>query len=109
MIIGNVSRSGDGEDSYGGAISLFPSPHRLDIIKNRKKQSERDPDYLVTTIINAKTLQVGTGWIRPNSDGEMKTYLRIHAPASGQTVLHAHLEPSDNLPVGSFDVVWPAA
>lgn len=109
MIIGNVRPAGDDDrlDSFWGVINLFPPWHRLEINRNRKKQSERDPDFLVTALVQARTTQIGTGWIRPNSYGEMIIYLRVHAPASGQAVLHAHLEPSDNMPEGSFDVVWP--
>ena len=83
MIIGNVSRSGDGEDSYGGAISLFPSPHRLDIIKNRKKQSERTARKQFRAPLSMKGLIIAKDIAKGNSFTASSTemgFRRIFGP-----------------------------
>lgn len=105
MIIGEVGHVS--EDKLFGTIHTLTQQCGVTIKRNLEKETDRDPDYAVGISSYGHYFDIGTGWIRPNSKGEMTTYLWLQAPF-GHQVLHAHLEPMPDRPE-CYYVVWPVS
>jgi uncharacterized protein (DUF736 family) len=83
--IGYVTRSGDG---FKGRLKTLSIRTDLELVPNRAKEHDRQPDYRVF----ASGSEVGGGWIK-TSDRSGKDYvsLSLAAPEFGPRTLYANL------------------
>ena len=83
--IGHVTKSGDG---FKGQLTTLSIQADIEIVPNRDKAHENQPDYRVF----AGRVEVGAGWIRDGErSGKPYTSLSFAAPEFGQRKLYANL------------------
>lgn len=102
--IGYVTRDGDG---FKGQLKTVSIRADLEIVRNRSKTHENQPDYRVY----ASGSEVGGGWIKTGErSGKDYVSLSMAAPEFGQRVLYANLgraagQDDDD----AFAIIWNPA
>jgi len=103
--IGYVTRQEDG--SFKGQLRTLTIHADIEIMKNRTKNTESQPDYRVVT----SGVEIGAGWQRASRDsGASCVSLSLAAPEFGPRKLYANLgraagQDDDNV----FAVIWNPA
>lgn len=83
--IGYVTRNGEG---FKGQLRTLSIRADVEIIPNRSKANEAQPDYRVTT----GGVEIGAGWIRTGEmSGKDYVSLSLAAPEFGPRRLYANL------------------
>lgn len=83
--IGHVTKSGDG---FKGQLKTISIEADIDIVPNRDKANQNQPDYRVY----AGRVEIGAGWNRTSErSGNEYTSLAFAAPEFGQRKLYANL------------------
>ena len=84
--IGHVTRHQDG--SFKGQIKTLSVRADIEIVPNRSKSTEVQPDYRVRT----GGIEIGAGWDRVGEQsGKSYVSLSLAAPEFGQRKLYANL------------------
>lgn len=102
--IGYVARDGEG---FKGQLKTLSIRTEIDIVPNRSKSSDTQPDYRVS----AGGVEVGAGWIRRGEmSGKDYVSLSLAAPEFGPRRLYANLgraagQDDDD----SFAIIWNPA
>lgn len=98
--IGHVKRSGEG---YKGELKTLSIRAGIEIIPNRTKTGDAQPDYRVLT----QGIEVGAGWIRTGeTSGRDYVSLSIAAPEFGPRRLYANLGRVPGEADETFAVIW---
>ncbi len=98
--IGHVKRSGEG---YKGELKTLSIRAGIEIIPNRTKSGDAQPDYRVLT----QGIEVGAGWIRTGeTSGRDYVSLSIAAPEFGPRRLYANLGRVPGEADETFAVIW---
>lgn len=98
--IGHVKRSGEG---YKGELKTLSIRAGIEIIPNRTKTGDAQPDYRVLT----QGIEVGAGWIRTGeTSGRDYVSLSIAAPEFGPRRLYANLGRVPGEAEEMFAVIW---
>ncbi|WP_339708192.1 DUF736 family protein [uncultured Sphingosinicella sp.] len=98
--IGHVKRSGEG---YKGELKTLSIRAGIEIIPNRSKTGDAQPDYRVLT----QGIEVGAGWIRTGeTSGRDYVSLSIAAPEFGPRRLYANLGRVPGEADETFAVIW---
>lgn len=98
--IGHVKRSGEG---YKGELKTLSIRAGIEIIPNRTKTGDAQPDYRVLT----QGIEVGAGWIRTGeTSGRDYVSLSIAAPEFGPRRLYANLGRVPGDADETFAVIW---
>ncbi|MBB4633414.1 DUF736 domain-containing protein [Sphingosinicella soli] len=98
--IGHVKRSGEG---YKGELKTLSIRAGIEIIPNRTKTGDAQPDYRVLT----QGIEVGAGWIRTGeASGRDYVSLSIAAPEFGPRRLYANLGRVPGEADETFAVIW---
>ena len=103
--IGYVTRQEDG--SFKGQLRTLSIRADIEIVPNRTKITESQPDYRVVT----SGVEIGAGWQRTSRDsGASYVSLSLAAPEFGPRKLYANLgraagQDDDNV----FAVIWNPA
>ena len=86
LAIGYVTRQSD--DSYKGQLKTLTIRATIEIIPNRRKSSDTQPDYRVL----ADGVELGAGWVRIGEmSGRDYVSLSLSAPELGRRRLFANL------------------
>lgn len=102
--IGYVTRDGDG---FKGQLKTLSIRAGIEIVPNRRKAHENQPDYRVL----ADGAEVGAGWIRRSeTSGNDYVSLSLAAPEFGPRRLYANLgraagQDDDD----AFAIIWNPA
>lgn len=102
--IGYVTRDGEG---FKGQLKTLSIRTEIEIVPNRAKSSEAQPDYRVT----AGGVEVGAGWVRRGeTSGRDYVSLSLAAPEFGPRRLYANLgraagQDDDD----AFAIIWNPA
>lgn len=102
--IGYVTRH---EDGFKGQLKTVSIRADIEIVRNRSKSHENQPDYRVY----ASGSEVGGGWIKTGErSGKDYVSLSMAAPEFGQRVLYANLgraagQDDDD----AFAIIWNPA
>ena len=102
--IGHVTRHGD---SFKGQLRTLSIRAEIEIIPNRAKSSDAQPDYRVT----AGGIEIGAGWLRRGEvSGRDYISLSLAAPEFGPRRLYANLgraagQDDDD----TFAIIWNPA
>ncbi|WP_300539494.1 DUF736 domain-containing protein [Sphingosinicella sp.] len=98
--IGHVKRSGEG---YKGELKTLSIRAGIEIVPNRTKTGDAQPDYRVLT----QGIEVGAGWIRTGeTSGRDYVSLSIAAPEFGPRRLYANLGRVPGEADETFAVIW---
>jgi uncharacterized protein (DUF736 family) len=98
--IGHVKRSGEG---YKGELKTLSIRAGIEIVPNRTKSGDAQPDYRVLT----QGIEVGAGWIRTGeTSGRDYVSLSIAAPEFGPRRLYANLGRVPGEADETFAVIW---
>jgi uncharacterized protein (DUF736 family) len=98
--IGHVKRSGEG---YKGELKTLSIRAGIEIVPNRTKTGDAQPDYRVLT----QGIEVGAGWIRTGeTSGKDYVSLSIAAPEFGPRRLYANLGRVPGEADETFAVIW---
>lgn len=98
--IGHVKRSGEG---YKGELKTLSIRAGIEIVPNRTKTGDAQPDYRVLT----QGIEVGAGWIRTGeTSGRDYVSLSIAAPEFGPRRLYANLGRVPGETDETFAVIW---
>jgi len=103
--IGYVTRQEDG--SFKGQLRTLSIRADIEIVPNRTKNSESQPDYRIVT----NSVEVGAGWRRTSRDtGASYVSLSLAAPEFGPRKLYANLGRAAGQDDDSvFAVIWNPA
>jgi len=102
--IGYVTRH---EDGFKGQLKTVSIRADIEIVRNRSKSHENQPDYRVY----ASGCEVGGGWVKTGErSGKDYVSLSMAAPEFGQRVLYANLgraagQDDDD----AFAIIWNPA
>jgi uncharacterized protein (DUF736 family) len=102
--IGYVTRNGEG---YKGQLKTLSIRTEIEILPNRSKSSDAQPDYRVS----AGGVEVGAGWVRRGEmSGKDYVSLSLAAPEFGPRRLYANLgraagQDDDD----AFAIIWNPA
>ncbi len=102
--IGYVTRDGDG---FKGQLKTLSIRAEIEILPNRSKNSDTQPDYRVS----AGGVEVGAGWVRRGEmSGKDYVSLSLAAPEFGPRRLYANLgraagQDDDD----AFAIIWNPA
>jgi uncharacterized protein (DUF736 family) len=102
--IGYVTRNGEG---FKGQLKTVSIRAEIEIIPNRSKTSETQPDYRVL----AGGSEVGGGWIKTGErSGKDYVSLSLAAPEFGPRVLYANLGRAAGQDDGdAYAIIWNPA
>ena len=103
--IGYVTRSDNG--SFKGQLKTLSIRAEIDIVANRAKATDTQPDYRVVS----DGIEIGAGWLR-RSEASGKDYvsLSLAAPEFGPRRLYANLgRAAGQDDDSSFAVIWNPA
>jgi len=102
--IGYVTKSDDG--SFKGQLKTLSIRAEIDIVANRSKTTDTQPDYRVTS----DGVEIGAGWLR-RSDTSGRDYvsLSLAAPEFGPRRLYANLGRAAGEAEDRFAVIWNPA
>ncbi|KQM17233.1 hypothetical protein ASE73_09640 [Sphingomonas sp. Leaf24] len=102
--IGYVTRNGEG---FKGQLKTLSIRAEIEIIPNRGKTSENQPDYRVL----AEGSEVGGGWIRTGErSGKDYVSLAMAAPEFGPRTLYANLgRAAGQDDEDAFAIIWNPA
>ena len=102
--IGYVTRNGDG---FKGQLKTLSIRAEIEIIPNRAKSSESQPDYRVL----AGGSEVGGGWVRTGErSGKDYVSLSMAAPEFGPRTLYANLgRAAGQDDEDAFAIIWNPA
>jgi len=100
--IGHVAKQPNG--SFKGQLKTLSIRAEVEIIPNRSKTSETQPDYRVS----AGGVEVGAGWIRTGEvSGRDYVSLSLAAPEFGPRRLYANLGRAAGQDDGdAFAIIW---
>ena len=103
--IGYVTKQPNG--SYKGQLKTLSIRAEVEIIPNRSKASEVQPDYRVS----AGGVEVGAGWVRTGeTSGKDYVSLSLAAPEFGPRRLYANLGRAAGQDDGdAFAIIWNPA
>lgn len=102
--IGYVTRDGDG---FKGQLKTLSIRVPIEIVPNRRKASDNQPDYRVLS----EGAEVGAGWVRKSeASGNDYVSLSLAAPEFGPRRLYANLgraagQDDDD----AFAIIWNPA
>ncbi|UIJ46262.1 DUF736 domain-containing protein [Sphingomonas cannabina] len=102
--IGYVTRDGDG---FKGQIKTLSIRTEIEIVPNRAKSADTQPDYRVS----AGGVEVGAGWIRRGEmSGRDYVSLSLAAPEFGPRRLYANLgRAAGQDDEDAFAIIWNPA
>ncbi len=103
--IGYVTRSDNG--SFKGQLKTLSIRAEIDIVANRTKATDTQPDYRVVS----DEVEIGAGWLR-RSEASGKDYvsLSLAAPEFGPRRLYANLgRAAGQDDDSSFAIIWNPA
>ena len=102
--IGYVNRSADG--SFKGQIKTLSIRADIDVVANRSKSTDTQPDYRVLS----DGVEIGAGWLR-RSETSARDYvsLSLAAPEFGPRRLYANLGRAPGEDDDRFAVIWNPA
>jgi len=102
--IGYVTKSEDG--SFKGQIRTLSIRADIDVVANRGKASETQPDYRVLS----DGIEIGAGWLRRSeTSGRDYVSLSLAAPEFGPRRLYANLGRAAGEAEDRFAVIWNPA
>lgn len=102
--IGYVTKSDDG--SFKGQLKTLSISVEIDIVANRSKSTDTQPDYRVLS----DGVEIGAGWMRRSeSSGRDYVSLSLAAPEFGPRRLYANLGQAAGGPEDKFAVIWNPA
>ena len=102
--IGYVTRQGDG--SFKGQLKTLSIRADIEIVANRSKASDVQPDYRVVS----DGVEIGAGWTRRSeSSGRDYVSLSLAAPEFGPRRLYANLGRAAGEGEDRFAVIWNPA
>lgn len=102
--IGFVAKQSNG--SFKGQIKTLSIRSEIEILPNRSKTSDAQPDYRVS----AAGVEVGAGWIRTGeTSGKDYVSLSLAAPEFGPRRLYANLGRAAGQDEDSFAIIWNPA
>jgi len=102
--IGYVTRQGDG--SFKGQLKTLSIRADIEIVTNRSKASDAQPDYRVVS----DGVEIGAGWMRRSeSSGRDYVSLSVAAPEFGPRRLYANLGRAAGEGEDRFAVIWNPA
>lgn len=102
--IGYVTRNGEG---FKGQLKTLSIRTEIEILPNRSKSSDAQPDYRVT----AGGVEVGAGWVRRGEmSGKDYVSLSLAAPEFGPRRLYANLgRAAGQDDEDAFAIIWNPA
>jgi uncharacterized protein (DUF736 family) len=99
--IGFVAKQSNG--SFKGQIKTLSIRAEIEILPNRGKTNEAQPDYRVS----ASGVEVGAGWIRTGeTSGKDYVSLTLAAPEFGPRRIYANLGRAAGQDEDSFAIIW---
>lgn len=102
--IGYVTKSEDG--SFKGQIRTLSIRADVDVVANRSKASDTQPDYRVLS----DGIEIGAGWLRRSeTSGRDYVSLSLAAPEFGPRRLYANLGRAAGEAEDRFAVIWNPA
>ena len=102
--IGYVTKSEDG--SFKGQIRTLSIRADIDVVANRSKASDTQPDYRVLS----DGIEIGAGWLRRSeTSGRDYVSLSLAAPEFGPRRLYANLGRAAGEAEDRFAVIWNPA
>lgn len=102
--IGYVTKHDDG--SFKGQLKTLSIRAEIDIVANRNKASDAQPDYRVLS----DGVEIGAGWMRRSeSSGRDYVSLSLAAPEFGPRRLYANLGRAAGEAEDRFAVIWNPA
>jgi uncharacterized protein (DUF736 family) len=102
--IGYVAKQSNG--SFKGQIKTLSIRAEIEILPNRSKTTEVQPDYRVS----AGGVEVGAGWIRTGeTSGRDYVSLTLAAPEFGPRRIYANLGRAAGQDEDSFAIIWNPA
>jgi len=102
--IGYVTRGEDG--SFKGQLKTLSIRAEIEIVANRGKASEAQPDYRVLS----EGVEIGAGWLRRSeTSGRDYVSLSLAAPEFGPRRLYANLGRAAGEAEDRFAVIWNPA
>lgn len=102
--IGHVTRNGDG---FKGQLRTLSIRADIEILPNRNKTNDAQPDFRVTT----NGVEIGAGWVRTGEmSGKDYVSLSLAAPEFGPRRLYANLGRAAGQDDGdAYAVIWNPA
>jgi uncharacterized protein (DUF736 family) len=102
--IGHVTRHGEG---FRGQLKTLSIRAEIEILPNRAKSSDAQPDYRVT----AGGVEIGAGWLRRGEvSGKDYVSLSLAAPEFGPRRLYANLgRAAGQNDEDAFAIIWNPA
>lgn len=102
--IGHVTKT---ENGFKGQLKTLSIEADIDIVPNRDKAHENQPDYRVF----AGRVEVGAGWVRTSErSGKEYTSLSFAAPEFGQRKMYANLgQAAGQDDPDVYAIIWNAA
>ncbi|MDG5488859.1 DUF736 domain-containing protein [Sphingomonas sp. BGYR3] len=102
--IGYVTRDGE---AFKGQLKTLSIRTDIEILPNRSKSSDTQPDYRVT----ASGVEVGAGWVRRSElSGKDYVSLSLAAPEFGPRRIYANLgRAAGQEDVDTFAIIWNPA
>lgn len=102
--IGYVTKGEDG--SFKGQLKTLSIRAEIEIVANRGKASEAQPDYRVLS----EGVEIGAGWLRRSeTSGRDYVSLSLAAPEFGPRRLYANLGRAAGEAEDRFAVIWNPA
>lgn len=102
--IGYVTKSEDG--SFKGQLKTLSIRAEIEIVANRGKASDAQPDYRVLS----EGVEIGAGWLRRSeTSGRDYVSLSLAAPEFGPRRLYANLGRAAGEAEDRFAVIWNPA
>ena len=102
--IGYVTKNDDG--SFKGQLKTLSIRADIEIVANRSKASDVQPDYRVVS----DGVEIGAGWMRRSeSSGRDYVSLSLAAPEFGPRRLYANLGRAAGEGEDRFAVIWNPA
>src|SRR4051812_48199313 len=102
--IGYVTKADDG--SFKGQIKTLSIRADVDVVANRNKTGEAQPDYRVLS----DGVEIGAGWLRRSeTSGRDYVSLSLAAPEFGPRRLYANLGRAPGDDDNRFAVIWNPA
>jgi len=102
--IGYVTKGDDG--SFKGQLRTLSIRAEIDIVANRGKSADTQPDYRVLS----DGVEIGAGWMRRSeTSGRDYVSLSLAAPEFGPRRLYANLGQAAGGPEDRFAVIWNPA
>lgn len=102
--IGYVTRQSNG--GYKGQLRTLSIRAGIEIIPNRAKANDVQPDFSVT----ADSVDIGAGWLRRSeTSGTIYVSLSLAAPEFGPRRLYANLARVADQDDDTFAIIWSPA